>query len=53
LFREGETVSKNSIPVILISLLLGGLGCAGLPFLEQENNMIRLWIPQVYIRARF
>ncbi|XP_023320376.1 uncharacterized protein LOC111695326 [Eurytemora carolleeae] len=43
---EGETVSKNSIPVILISLLLGGLGCAGLPFLEQENNMIRLWIPQ-------
>ena len=32
---------------MLVSLVLVGLGCAGLPLLREENNAIRLWIPQV------
>ena len=46
-FREGELVSRRPVAVMLVSLVLVGLGCAGLPLLREENNAIRLWIPQV------
>ena len=34
------------MPVILACLVLTCLGCAGLPFIQTENNAIKLWIPQ-------
>jgi len=43
---EGEAVSRHSVVVLLVSLVVVGLGCAGLPLLHEENNAIRLWIPQ-------
>ena len=34
------------LPVIVVSLLVTGLGAAGLASIRLENNAIKLWIPQ-------
>ena len=47
LSREGKRVSQYALPVLVACLIMTGLGAAGLPFLHSENNMIKLWIPQV------
>ena len=43
-------MSQHSVPVLIGCLILTGLGAAGLPFLHAENNMIKLWIPQVRVK---
>ena len=45
-FRLGRLTARRPVPVITAFLVFTGLGCAGLPFLQTENNAIKLWIPQ-------
>jgi len=42
----GSFTSRKPHIVIALSLILTAIGCAGLPFLQMENNAIKLWIPQ-------
>jgi len=45
-YRLGSVTSRHPLPVILCCVVFTGLGCIGLPFLQPENNAIKLWIPQ-------
>jgi len=42
----GSLTARRPMPVILVSMVVVGLGCAGLPYIKTENNAIKLWIPQ-------
>ena len=44
--RLGCKVATYPLPVIVVSLLVTGLGAAGLASIRLENNAIKLWIPQ-------
>ena len=45
-YRLGSLSASRPVPVILACLVLTCLGCAGLPFIQIENDAIKLWIPQ-------
>eukprot|EP00092_Neocalanus_flemingeri_P008175 GFUD01008815.1.p1 GENE.GFUD01008815.1~~GFUD01008815.1.p1 ORF type:complete len:989 (+),score=163.46 GFUD01008815.1:223-3189(+) len=42
----GAATSRRPLPVIVACFIFTSLGCLGLPFLQMENNAIKLWIPQ-------
>ena len=45
-FHLGSFTANRPAPVIIACIIFTAIGCAGLPFMQTENNAIKLWIPQ-------